>query len=80
MVIAAGLCLFFYATNIRITCIIACVPVSLLMLEHSCAPKEAFLHGITSAVVIAIILCRVDQRVTTSYFQDLSWHILRCTL
>ena len=79
-VIAAGLCLFFYATNIRITCIIACVPVSLLVLEHSCAPKEAFLHGITSAVVIAIILCRVDKRVTTSYFQDLSWDILRCTL
>lgn len=76
----AGLCLSFYATNIHITCIIACVRVSLLMLQHLCAPNEALLHGISSTFVIAIILCRVDKFVTTSYFQDPSWRILRCTL
>lgn len=69
----ASLCLIFYAFNIRITCIIACVRVSLLMLQHFCAPNKALLHGIPGTFVIVIILCRVDKFVTTSYFQDPSF-------
>ena len=71
--VMAGLCLYLYATNIRIICIVDYVRVSLLMLEQLHASfNQAPLHGISSAFVIAIILCGVDKRVTTYYFQGLS--------
>ena len=79
--VIAGLCLYFYATNIRIICMVDYVRLSLLMLEQLHASfNQALLDGISSAFVIAIILCGVDKCVTTYYFQDSSWRILRRTL
>lgn len=74
--VIAGLCLCFYATNLRIIDIIVCVRVSLLLLEHLCARNEAFLYDISSTFVIGIILCRVDKYVTRQdIWFDLIWFI-----